>query len=282
MNRAVVAAIALPLLVSSVVACGGHRRHAGRGGAAVAGAGNSALAQTADQQAQAASARRNGAKQGEVLQGATYGSGESVEFRVTLDQDHCYWFGGSANEKIGLYLFDPKGHRVESQTGSPNDVLMEYCPTTDGVYKLESKLWKRGELAVAVYSGTKPEPVAAVAPKEAAGPSMEDLIAKEAGATAPGAKQVGTYFEGTVDETTWSTSLQAGKCYWFIAAGQQGKVKKLALYVWDTKNKRITETKAESNVVNAGHCAKETGMYRFQAKVTSGGGPYKVAVYEKN
>lgn len=284
------AALVVALVVSSlpvVVACGGHRRHAAgpHGGGAAAAPGNNQLAASADQQAQAASARRGGAKQGEALQGATYGSGESVDFKVTLDQDHCYWFGGAANEKIALYLFDPQGKRVESQTGTPNDVLMEYCPVKDGVYRLEGKLWRRGEMAVAIYAGGKPEPAAAApapAPPKETGPTMEEMIAKEASATAPGAKQVGAYFEGTVDETTWSTSLQAGKCYWFIGAGQTGKVKKLALYVWDPKNSRITATKAESNVVNAGHCAKETGMYRFQAKVTSGGGPYKVAVFEKN
>jgi len=290
MKRAALVAVTLSSL-SLVAACGGgHRHHAAggpRGGGGAPAPGNDHLTASADQQAQAASARRGGVKQGEVLQGATYGSGESVDFKVTLDQDHCYWFGGAANEKIGLYLFDPQGKRVESQTGSPNDVLMEYCPVKDGVFRLEGKLWKRGEMAIAVYAGGKPEPVAAApapapAPPKESGPTMEEMIAKEASATAPGAKQVGAFFEGTVDETTWSTSLQAGKCYWFIGAGQTGKVKKLALYVWDPKNSRITATKAESNVVNAGHCAKETGMYRFQAKVTSGGGPYKVAVYEKN
>ena len=229
---------------------------------------------TAEQTAQAASVRRSGLRVGEVLQGATRGDGESVDFRVALDTSHCYWFGGASNEKIGLYLFDPKGKRVESQGGTPNDVLMEYCPSSDGIHRLESKLRRGGEFAVAVYAGSKPEPVAmvAVVPKEA-GPAIEDLIAKEAAAAAPEAKQQGTFFEGSVDETTWSTALQAGKCYWFVAAGQTGKVKKLALYIWDPKNSRITATKAESNVVTAGHCAKETGMFRFQAK-----GKYHVMV----
>jgi hypothetical protein len=285
MKRAVLL-VSLALAASSLTlaaGCGG-RRHAGKGGGTLGGPANAQLATNADQQAQAASLRRGGVRQGEVLTGQTHGNGESLEFKVTMNADHCYWFSGSANEKIGFYLFDTNGKRVESQTGSPNDILMEYCPSKDGVYKLETKLWRRGELAVAIYEGGKPVAVAAAPapePKEA-GPTMEDLIAKEAAAAAPGATQVGTFFEGTVDETTWSTSLQAGKCYWFIGAGQTGKVKKLALYVWDPKNNRITVTKAESNVVNVGHCAKETGMFKFQAKVTSGGGPYKVAVYEKH
>jgi hypothetical protein len=149
----------------------------------------------------------------------------------------------------------------------------------DGIYKVESKLGHHGQYAVAVYSGTR---LAAPVPAGPAdGPTPEELIAKEAAAAAPGAKQVGTFYEGSKDETNWSTALKAGKCYWFIGAGQTGKVKRLFLYVWDPKNHRITDNKAESNVATVGHCAKETGMFKFQAKVASGSGPYKVAVFEK-
>ncbi len=38
---------------------------------------------------------------------------------------------------------------------------------------------------------------------------------------------------------------------------------------------------AFTNVATVGHCAKETGMFKFQAKVQSGSGGYKVAVFEK-
>ncbi len=60
-----------------------------------------------------------------------------------------------------------------------------------------------------------------------------------------------------------------------------GKVKKLSLYIWDPSNKRITENKADSNIATVGHCAKDTGMFKFQAKVHSGSGAYKVGVFEK-
>jgi len=270
--------LALPILplAFSLTACGGGNRHHSAFGPG-SGAVNPALEATAQESAQAASVKHQGIRQGEILRGATYGDKESVDFRVAMDSDHCYWIGGAANERLGLYLFDPKGKRVESRLPKTNDALLEYCPSSDGLHRLETKLHRKGELAVAVYVGAKPEPVAA--PVAAAGPTLEEMIAKEAAAAAPGATQVGTMFEGSVDETTWSTALEAGKCYWFIGAGQTGKVKRLALYVWDPKSSRITQTKAESNIVTSGHCSKETGMYRFQAKVTSGSGPYKVAVY---
>ena len=58
-------------------------------------------------------------------------------------------------------------------------------------------------------------------------------------------------------------------------------MKKLSLYIWDPSNKRLSDNKADSNIATVGHCAKDTGMFKFQAKVSSGGGPYKVGVYEK-
>jgi hypothetical protein len=55
----------------------------------------------------------------------------------------------------------------------------------------------------------------------------------------------------------------------------------LYLYLWDGKNKRVTESKSDSDTAMVGHCAKENGMFKFQAKVDSGKGDYKVGVYVK-
>lgn len=180
-------------------------------------------------------------------------------------------------QKITMTVTDPHGAEVALEKGKSTDAVLEYCPAIDGIFKLETKLGHHGLFSVAVYQGTRVAP-AVVATTDL---TPEALITKEAQAAAPGAKQVGSYFEGTADQTSWSTPLTKGKCYWFIGAGAPGKVKKLWLYLWDPTNKRITENKAESNVVTTGHCAKETGMFKFQAKVYSGGGPYKVAVFEK-
>jgi hypothetical protein len=274
-------------VLSFVTACGGHRRHERSSEpVAVIGAPAQADAQLdsiADSNAKAASVRRQGAPlNGQILHGETMRPGGAQEFRVQLDAEHCYWFGGATNEmgqKITLTVYDPKGAEVGAEKGKATDALLEYCPAMDGVFKIESKLAHHGPFSIAVYQGTRLAPAATPAGDSNA--TTEALIAKEALAAAPGAKQVGTFYEGTADQTSWSTSLTKGKCYWFIGAGTPGKVKKLWLYIWDPTNKRITENKAESNVVTAGHCAKETGMFKFQAKVYSGGGPYKVAVFEK-
>jgi hypothetical protein len=272
-------------LLSLVAACGGHKPHRSANGPSGGGAGapvqaDPQLDALADSQAKAASSRRAGAPlNGQILHGETNKPGGTQEFRVQLDAEHCYWFGGATNEmgqRITLTVSDPHGAEVASEKGKSTDMILEYCPATDGIFKLEGKLGHHGPFSVAVYQGTRL--AAAPAPT---GVSLESLIQKEAAASAPGAKQVGTFYEGSADETSWSTALNKGRCYWFIGAGTPGKVNKLSLYIWDPSNKRITETKAESNVVMIGHCAKDTGMFKFQAKVRSGGGSYKVAVYEK-
>jgi hypothetical protein len=272
------------VLAIAIVGCGGgHRRH-DRVNAPVAVIGapqaDAQLDALADTTAKAASVRRSGVPlNGQILHGETTRPGGTQEFRVQLDADHCYWFGGATNElgqSIGLSLQDPKGADVAAEKPKSTDSLLEYCPATDGVFKLQGKTGYHGPFSVAVYQGTR---IAAAPP--AGGDTPESLIAKEALAAAPGAKQVGTFYEGTADATSWSTALTKGKCYWFIGAGTPGKTKKLWLYLWDPTNSRITENKGESNVVTTGHCAKQTGMFKFQAKVYSGSGPYKVAVFEK-
>jgi hypothetical protein len=270
--------------LSFVAGCGGHKRHDRvNEPVAVVGAAqpDANLDAIADGNAKGASVRRSGVPlNGQILHGETLRPGGTQDFRVQLDADHCYWFGGATNEMgqtIALTVQDPKGAEVASEKGKSTDALLEYCPATDGVFKLQSKLGHHGQFSVAVYQGTRLSP-AVTAVGDA---TPEALIAKEALAAAPGAKQVGTFYEGTADQTSWSTALTKGKCYWFIGAGTPGKTKKLWLYLWDPTNSRITENKGESNVVTTGHCAKQTGMFKFQAKVYSGSGPYKVAVFEK-
>lgn len=283
MRTSLLALSSVGLVLSVVSGCGGHRPHRpanGAPGPSQPAQADAQLDAMADSQAKAASARRSGAPlNGQILHGETQKPGGTQDFRVQLDAEHCYWFGGATNEmgqRITLTVSDPHGAEVAAEKGKGTDAILEYCPTTDGIFKVEGKLGHHGPFSVAVYQGTRL--AAAPAPT---GVSPESLIQKEAAASAPGAKQVGTFYEGSSDETSWSTALTKGRCYWFIGAGTPGHVKKLSLYIWDPSNKRITENKADSNIATVGHCAKDTGMFKFQAKVHSGSGIYKVGVYEK-
>jgi len=61
---------------------------------------------------------------------------------VQLDADHCYWFGGATNE-LGQHHADrpgSEGRRGRVREGKSTDALLEYCPATDGVFKLQSKI----------------------------------------------------------------------------------------------------------------------------------------------
>ena len=113
----------------------------------------------ADSQAKAASSRRAGAPlNGQILHGETMKPGGTQEFRVQLDAEHCYWFGGATNEmgqRITLTVSDPHGAEVASEKGKATDAILEYCPVTDGIFKLESKLGHHGPFSVAVYQGTR-------------------------------------------------------------------------------------------------------------------------------
>lgn len=60
-------------------------------------------------------------------------------------------------------------------------------------------------------------------------------------------------------------------------------MKRLYLFLWDSNNHRVTESKGTSEQAMVGYCAKATdnGMFKFQAKVDSGKGDYKVGIYVK-
>ena len=121
-------------------------------------------------------------------------------------------------------------------------------------------------------------------PQAMAPPPPTDLgqiIAAQAQSAAPGAMQVGNLFEGNGDKTDWSVALDPGHCYWFIGAGEPGKVNSLYLFLWDPQNHRVTDTKSVSNTVMIGHCPTQPGMFKFQAKIDSGSGAYKVGVFAR-
>ena len=109
---------------------------------------------------------------------------------------------------------------------------------------------------------------------------IDGIIAAEAKAIAPGYKRVGEIFHGEGKMQDWYTEMRQGKCYHLIGAGGR-EMKKLFLYLWGPDNKRITENRNGNRKVDLAYCATADGMYKFQAKVDSGGGPYAVGVFAK-
>ena len=239
-----------------------------------------------DEQGKAAS--QGGEVVGTPFHGTSFKQGEGVDFQVMLDATKCYWFSGVGDEqvqKLYLYLWDQNDKRVQTKKVDGPMAVMTHCPEQSGMFRLQGKADEGvGHFAIGLYAKPAPNKVALPPKPEAAkpeGPDLEAMIEKTAASSAPGAKRVGEFFAGSADEQDWSTQLDVGSCYSFIAQGVPGKVKKLYLYLWDPNSKRITESKGESPNATIGHCPKETGMFKFQVKVHSGSGDYKVGVYAK-
>jgi hypothetical protein len=105
-----------------------------------------------------------------------------------------------------------------------------------------------------------------------------------AAATAAGATRVGEFFSCAGekgDRCDFPVQLEAGRCDWLLGCGDPQSVKSLYLYLWDSTEKRVTEDKPDSPNPVIGHCPTAAGLFKFQVKVSSGGGAAKVGLYTK-
>lgn len=227
---------------------------------------------------------------GEIFKGVAQKEDGSKSWQMTLDPKNCYWFSAAGDEgveELYLNLWDPEDDRVAKQKEQGPKTILAYCPETSGMFKLEAKVTEgRGHFQVGVYAKDAPERKVVTEPEPAAepvpqGPDLEKIIADMAASSAPGAERVGNFFSGAADKTDWFAQMETGKCYWLIGAGDDG-ISELYLYLWDPKDDRVAQNKAESNRSTVGHCPTSSGMYKFQAKVSSGSGNYKVGVYAKD
>jgi hypothetical protein len=262
----------LPLL-AAIGGCGHHRP-------AVSPDPSPDLEVRADQEARASATE--GERVGPTLYGVAYHDDQFTDFRMPLEGGNCYWFGLAEDpgiKKFAVYIWSPSEKRLASERVRPPQGVFKHCAEQSGVYRLEGKVGEgAGHFAVVIYKTKAAEKPALVQPQKA---DLAAVIEKQAASAAPGATRQGDFYSGTADTSEWYTSLEAGKCYWVIGAGEPGKVKKLFIYLWDPQNKRVTESRSDTENVMVGHCAKTPGMYKFQAKVDSGSGEYKVGVYVK-
>jgi hypothetical protein len=231
---------------------------------------------------EAHAAAPDGQRMGPALWGVGFEADGFTDFKVPLEAGHCYTFGfaGDATvQRLALYIWNPHEKRLDSQRTRTPEGVLKYCTTESGMYRLQGKVGAPGHFAMVPYVGPGPAVVAVVA---AAPVDLTTIIDQQAAAAAPGAARVGDYFAGNTPQSDWFIPMEVGKCYWVIGAGEAGKVKRLYLYLWDPQNRRLNESKAESTTPMLGFCPKDTpGMYKFQAKVDSGSGNYKVGVFAK-
>jgi len=223
------------------------------------------------------------------------GAGEKTDYQVLLEAGKCYWFSGSSEglTKLYMYLWKPNSGAFTPRVAdlrSPGQGTMAYCTQEAGMYKFQVKTeGKKGHFVVAVFAKEAPKQMAAPAApvEEKHGPDLGPICDKRAEAVAPGAHRVGEFFEGHGnsighdDRFDYPVQLDGGKCYWFIGCGEPDHIKQLTLFMWGPNNKRITEDKGDTATPMVGTCAKETGMYKVQAKISGGSGYFKAALYSK-
>jgi hypothetical protein len=235
-----------------------------------------------------ARAQAKDAKQiGDIYRGA----GAKTDYQILLEGNTCYWFSGSSEgvTKLYMYLWKPNSNAFTPRVAdlrSPGQGTMAYCTQEAGMYKFQVKTEGKGHFVVALFGKEAPKQVAPEVMEKKA-PNLGPLCDKRAAAAAPGAKLVGDYFEGSGnsighdDRSDFTVQLDQGKCYWMIACGEPDHIKSLSMYLWGPNNKRITEAKSDNPNPMIGHCANETGMFKWQVKITGGGGHFKAGLYKK-
>ncbi len=223
---------------------------------------------------------------GEPLRGVAYRDDDRQTWEMPLDVQHCYAFSGLGEAtiaKFSLYLFDQKNHKVADAKTGTEASLLNFCPKEPGMYRLEGKVGQGyGHFSVIGFrSDAAPPPVTPTPAPEAEILDLDALIDQQAASAAPGAHRVGDPFVGKGDLSEWYAPMKPGFCYWVVAAGEPKKVKRLSMYLWDPGNHRVTESRAETNLSMVGHCPTAGGMFKFEAKIESGSGHYKAALFER-
>ncbi len=247
---------------------------------------------------------------GGIRKAVAYNEDDRTDWSVPLERGSCYWFSlaGDQNvEAVGLFLWNPRGSRLETVKQQGPRAVLAHCASAPGLYKLQAKIMRGyGHYELAVFTtaapGTKPAPAPipsieaemepppamppappAVPPAPPAPAPAVDLAADidaAAKTEAPQASRVGELFDGKSNQTDWYIQLDADKCYWLVAAGEPS-VKGLPSRLWVPQDKGITANKSQTTRGGVGHCPAVSGRYHFQAKVAEGSGKYQVGVYAR-
>ncbi|MBL8634032.1 MAG: hypothetical protein JNM40_12485 [Myxococcales bacterium] len=239
--------------------------------------------------AQALKAEPAGQLTGPHFLSATTEEDGHTDWNLPLQEGQCYTFsgiGGQGVKQLYLYLWDQAEKRVATEKPERPQVTLRYCPEVSGSYHLQAKTGEgHGPMAVGVYAVAAP-PKAVPPPPPPPPPQLDlgQIIDQQAMAAAPGAIRVGDFYRGVAgggnDRSDWFTTLEPGRCYWFIGAGAP-TVKELYLYLWNPQLQRVSDNRSSSNRSMMGHCPMVPGMYKIEAKVSSGKGEYQLGVYVK-
>ncbi len=230
---------------------------------------------------QAESAAPDSEQVGALYRGVAHDRGEGDEFRVEVEAGQCYVFvaaGDPTIEVFDLRVWGKSKIAAARDKSKGREALARFCPEETGVSRFEGKVAKgAGHFAIGVFKKGAPKPVEE-APKKGQ-LDLDKIIQDDAAAAAPGSKLENMY-TAKGKTTDWYAQMKKGTCYWLIGAGQKD-VDDFYIYLWDPKNNRVGQTKADSNKAQFGHCPNEDGMFHIQLKVDDDEFEAKVGVFSK-
>jgi serine/threonine-protein kinase len=118
------------------------------------------------------------------------------------------------------------------------------------------------------------------------GDELSARVDRAAVSAAPSGKRVGDVLKGSAPKeggrTDWWVELAANKCYVFVGEGGDG-VRGLYLYLWDAQGKRLKDARpAHEPHPRMAFCTTALGKFHIQAKISDGGGEYRVGVYQQH
>ncbi|MCA1665719.1 MAG: PEGA domain-containing protein, partial [Myxococcales bacterium] len=127
-----------------------------------------------------------------------------------------------------------------------------------------------------------PSPPAATPPRS--NDELSGRVEKRGASVVPGGHRLGAIYRGAAagegGRSDWFVDLEGGHCYTFVAEGADN-VKKLYLYLWGPKGRRLQSAREDSAHAQMSYCTAFSGNYHFQAKVDDGQGEYRVGIYTK-
>ena len=105
---------------------------------------------------QGASSIAGGHRVGAIYRGAAASEGGRSDWFAQLEGGHCYTFvgeGGDGVKKLYLYLWGPRGHRLQSTREDTPHPQMSYCTAFPGTYHFQAKVDDgQGEYRLGIFT----------------------------------------------------------------------------------------------------------------------------------
>lgn len=240
-----------------------------------------------DQQMSAQRYQRIGEPSGLVLSNR-----EERVFALSLEQGRCYAFGtlgGPGTTDTDVFLQDGSGQRLQADTRSERDAMVQYCAPDDGNYTLQVRLFGgAGPVFTVAYAqpiagqaATEPL-VPVIAETSTAGAGLDENFAlldadmRARGYEGFGDPQRGELGEGA--ERTFAVELEGGKCYALLAVGDSG-VRDMSLALRDGSGREVDRDEAGDARPTVRVCPSSTGSYQMVVRMVSGAGGFVYGAY---